>query len=276
VTLLNIVAVQSSAAEDIQRFLRAVFTFCSDDLEVIVATGEPAHLHSRQRLKVVEKPGAGVADLRGAGAAHATGELLAFVDASCRLYPGWEQAMRRALEERKAATGPVAYAGGWSPATWGAFLAEYGTLMPGVMRQGAVAGCNLVMRRADFLRAFAPGEAVYKPELVERLGRAGIEFGLVADAVVAHRRAARFRPFLSDRYEQGHEFARFRSGSMPAVERLLRATAFPVTWLVLTARLAVSFSARPRLRWPALIGLPVAGCYLFAWSLGEARGYLAK
>jgi hypothetical protein len=250
--------------------------FCSDDVEVIVATGGPAHLRSHPRLKVIEKPGAGIADLRVAGTALATGELLAFVDASCRIYPGWEQAMRLALKTRAAATGPVAYSGGWSPATWGAFLAEYGTLMPGLMRQGSVAGCNLVMRRSDFLRSFAPGETIYKPGLVERLSRAGVEFGLVDDAIVAHRRAARFRSFLVDRYEQGREFARYRSGSMPAAERLLRAAAFPVTWLVLGGRLAVSFRARPRLRVPASIGLPVAGCYLFAWSLGEARGYLAK
>lgn len=276
VEILSIVAVKSSPTDDLRRFLRAILTFCSEDVEVIVVSNDSVRFRRMNRLQLLVRPGASVAELRGIGAAAARGTLVAFLDVSSRVYPGWEAAIRRALVSNEAVTGPVAYSGGRSLVTWAAFLAEYALLLPGVIREGSVSGCNLAVRQSALFSVFTPREAVYKPELVDRLRQREVAFAMVDDSVVAQRKPETFARFYGDRIEQGRGYARYRSRSMARFERTLRSLGFPITWLVLVARVAVSFRARPGLLPAAAPALPIAGCFLFAWSLGEARGYLEK
>lgn len=90
---------------------------------------------------------------RNLGAAHALGELLAFIDADCVPEPGWLAAAGAALESgARLASGPVLHARPLHPIAVSDNLLQFADFPPNRPDGSAryFAGCNLAIRRADF------------------------------------------------------------------------------------------------------------------------------
>jgi hypothetical protein len=252
--------------DDIVRLLRSL----PSEVEVVVADGVGGLTVDCPQAQVLSLPGRPLADLRGAALAAATSEVVAFVDPSCQLAPGWLAAARRALAQAPAATGPVEHAGGGALATWAAFLVEYGAFLPPATAAAGVAGTNVVVRR-ELVAADGP---FWKDEAVERLRAAGHPIAFVPDLVVVHRRPWRTLAFLRDRLHQGRCYAGRRRARIPVGERLARALAAPLTGIVLFVRLARAFWPKRRRRLAFLVAAPWTASFLLAWAFGEAIGYL--
>lgn len=79
--------------------------------EVIVISdggGAPPPINAFDRIHLIEQAHSGAARSRNVGAAHATGEVLAFLDDDVHPFPAWIQAVEHfARSERVALTGPV-------------------------------------------------------------------------------------------------------------------------------------------------------------------------
>jgi GT2 family glycosyltransferase len=90
---------------------------------------------------------------RNLGAAHALGELLAFVDSDCVVEPGWLAAAKSALEAgARLAGGPVLHARPLHPIAVSDNLLQFADF-PSNRPDGPAryfAGCSLAIRRADF------------------------------------------------------------------------------------------------------------------------------
>ncbi|GIW07011.1 MAG: hypothetical protein KatS3mg060_1816 [Dehalococcoidia bacterium] len=263
---LTIVVGRCYPQDDVARLLRSL----PEEVEAVIADGVGGLTIDRPNVRVLSLPGRTLAELRGAGLAAATSDFVAFVDPACQLSTGWLAAARRALAVAPAASGPVEYAGGRSPATWAAFLAEYGAFLPPASSAAGVAGTNLIVVRA-LLEA---GGAFWKDEVVERLVAAGHAVAYVPDLVVVHRRRWRTLPFLRDRFHHGRCYAGRRRGRLAPIERLGRAVAAPATGLVLFVRLVRAFLPKRRWRVAFALAAPWTIAFLLAWAFGEAIGYL--
>jgi glycosyltransferase involved in cell wall biosynthesis len=90
---------------------------------------------------------------RNLGAAHALGDVLAFIDADCVPEPGWLAAARAGLDAgARLVSGPVLHALPLHPIAVSDNLLQFADF-PGNRPDGAAryfAGCNLAIRRADF------------------------------------------------------------------------------------------------------------------------------
>jgi mycofactocin glycosyltransferase len=90
---------------------------------------------------------------RNFGAAHALGELLAFIDADCVPEAGWLAAARAAVEAgARLASGPVLHAKPLHPIAVSDNLLQFADFPPNRPDGPAryFAGCNLAIRREDF------------------------------------------------------------------------------------------------------------------------------
>jgi glycosyltransferase involved in cell wall biosynthesis len=264
--MLTIIAARRYPQDDIGRFLRSL----PAGVEVIIADGVGGLVSDRPNVRVLALPGRTLAELRGAALAEASSDVVAFIDPACRLTPSWLEAAHRALAGAPAASGPVAYDGGRSLATWAAFLAEYGAFLPPSSAAAGVAGTNFVVRRS----LLAGNGPFWKDEVVAGLRAAGRQIVAAPDLVVIHRRRWQFLPFLRDRFHHGRCYAGRRQRRIPPVERFARALAAPLTGLLLFGRLARAFWPKRRRRPAFVLAAPWTVSFLLAWAFGEAIGYL--
>ncbi len=91
---------------------------------------------------------------------------------------------------------------------------------------------------------------------------------------VAQRRSFGFRKFLKQRFHHGLRFGRERVGRRGASFRVAAAVASPAVPAILFSKILARV-VRSRRDWGAfLTALPILVCFIGAWSLGEAAGYV--
>jgi GT2 family glycosyltransferase len=164
-------------------------------VEVLIVDNDPDHAGPRPALppgmRYVTCPERGSYAARNAGAAQASGTLLAFTDADCRPDPGWAKAMVAASRQHrgKLLAGPVRMALPTKPNKWQIFDAVRGIPQALFVAHGYAATANLAVP-ADLLRALGGFDAQRlsggDAEFCRRAGRAGHGLVLIEDAIVAH------------------------------------------------------------------------------------------
>lgn len=167
--------------------------------EVIVVDNGSATLpvdivarHRGVRLLQESQPGPGPA--RNAGAAHARGDIFAFMDADCRAHPDWLAAIHRAFQQVKPATilgGEVRI----SPSVEGSFTAieAYESVFGFrnrlyVMKHGYSVTANLAVRRDDFaiIGPFSGIQFAEDMQWGQSAIQAGRQFYYVPEMIVFH------------------------------------------------------------------------------------------
>lgn len=154
----------------------------SSDATVAVAESAPVP------VTVVQGGGRGPAAARNAGAAAATGRVLAFTDADCVPEPGWLSAGLRALEDAELVQGPVL-------PPEGAELGPFDRFIWVEREHGLYETANLLLRR-DLFERLGGFESVLVPRRGIELGedvwlgwrarRAGARTTFAGDALVRH------------------------------------------------------------------------------------------
>jgi GT2 family glycosyltransferase len=164
-------------------------------------------------LRVVERSGGGPAAARNAGAAAASGHILAFTDDDCEPAPGWLPTIERRLEDD-----PHAIVAGravslhpendWATASQilTDHLHRWYNRDP---ERGSFATSNNLALTAVTFRALGgfdaafPDAAAEDREFVERALRAGTRLIYVPGAVVGHRHRLSARAYLRQHYGYG-------------------------------------------------------------------------
>ena len=231
------------------------------------------------RLTDIELIGETVPELRAAGLAVASGELIAFVEDHCRCDPAWRTAIIDGHVNPVAGVGgPVDLALGGHPIDWAVYFYDYARFMPpmasGVTR--SLSGANMSWKRS-FLTELAPqlGDGVLEPVLEEECSRSGLGMYLAGDAIVTHAREARPWPALRLAFALARGYAAKRvadTGTALRVVRMAMAVALPVLFL---GRI-VAAALRSGRHIPKLVmALPWLVVLLVFWSAGEGVGYVA-
>lgn len=205
---ISVVVPVRDGAQVLPALLRSLAgqTLARDAFEVVVvdnasrdATAEVARAHGADR--VVSEPTPGRARARNRGAAVATAERLAFIDADCVAAPGWLAALAGCLDASPLAAGPVNLLTDDPPSTaerleslWRFRQREH------VERDGWAASANLGVRREAFEAVDGFDEAYRRigedVDLCLRAGAAGHALAFCPAAVVEHPAESRVATIL--------------------------------------------------------------------------------
>ena len=259
--------------QDIQYTYEVVVVDSGSDDQVVAAVSEfPTVRLVRSDTTLAPGPA------RNLGVSKAAADLLVFTDADCRPQPGFLQAARATLDRgARLATGPVMDAPAGLIAACDNLLqfVDFPAGRPAGPAQYAP-GCNLAIRKADFLAARAfpdggaedsrlsievaalwPGQLTYNPEMrVEHLGRTTL------GALVEHHWS-----FGLERAQYGVRLSRWQMWLGRYRIMMLPIVAKRLTYLVLR-----TIRWNPRRLFFVLCSTPVLIVGLVAWARGFRAG----
>ena len=241
--------------------------------ELLVVGSYPSDGRDTQSIEVgCDMP---VPKRRGLGASRATGDIVAFVEDTVRLVPGWGEAVIRlhqAHPEVAAIGGSLRISGDLASGAMALALSDYGRflrLAPTSEEVDALPGNVLSFKRADLAGC---GDSIREAELIPALAQSGrgarLESAMGASCIDANPRATQ----LANRFHHGRLYAGNRFERSALGERLMRAAISPLVAIRLTLR-AIGYARAA--------GLPRTSATLWhtlllsaAWSSGEMLGCL--
>jgi glycosyltransferase involved in cell wall biosynthesis len=258
---------------------------CSLHEVIVVDSGGDgtAHLIARQfpwvRLLAFDErkyPG----DARNAGIRHATGEIIAFLDADCVADDNWAREIMLAHEESDAIIGgSVANANPESYVGWAAYFCEFSLWMPAgaPRRMTDVPTLSLSMKRWAFDKygPFLEGTYCSDTAFNWRAGQDGI-FPLFQPSIrVSHVNLTRPGRFLRKQVMHGRAFAtvRIKEEKLNWVKTTVLTLGFPALPFVLFSRIVARVVRFRQFPWQLVTVWPFLLLGLTAWSWGECIGY---
>jgi mycofactocin system glycosyltransferase len=219
---ISIVIPVLDRAEELARCLDSIaqVDYPAEKLQVIVVDDgsrddSPQVARSRGAL-LVSSGGTrrGPAAARNVGAAHATGELLAFIDSDCSASPAWlSQLTPLFAQPRTAAVGGMVE-GMCSESAVDRYEAVMSSLTLGSRERFGSSGddtfylpsCNLLVRRSLFLSVKGFEESMHVGEDVDltwRLRDAGWTIAYLPAGSIQHEHRSSLRSFMSRRFDYG-------------------------------------------------------------------------
>ena len=286
---LSIVIAATQPWPEVQECLDALHPQAAAlEAEIVVAYGDARGLaedpSSYPQIRWLPVPGASPFQLRAAGLAAATGDVVAVTEDHCRVAPDWcAQTLRAHRQYPTAAVigGAVENGATGRLIDWANFLISNG----GLMRPIPVGARPWVGGQANlsYKRWALPGnypsrgmvEAAYQRELRDRGETLILDDGLVVEHVQSLGVAGSCRIH----YDDGRCSAGFQRAELSRREwlvQLVRGVALPFRVVHDTARLAVRIALRkPTHRLRALTTAPFVALLLCFHAAGELVGYVA-
>ncbi len=219
-----------------------------------------------------------VPELRAAGLARATGNVIAFLEDHCTCAAGWAGALLSAHAAPHAGVGgPVEQADGASPLEWAVYFYDYGRYMP-PCAEGAVeqlSGLNMSFKRSALAEAGVLGAPeVLEAALQSELRRRGHTLWLDPAAQVIHRRDRGGGGAVRHAYHLARSYAHRRLAGAGPAKRLLYGAGALLLPAVLAARIVAQVRRKRRRRIALLLASPWLLVLLGAWAAGEGAGYV--
>lgn len=247
--------------------------------ELIVARGThvPPAIE-RDATQIVRCPGnASMPQVRGAGLAVATGDLVLLTEDNCVVAGDWIGRIAAGIApDADVAGGVVGNARLASAIDAAAGFAEYGFYGPFQPDAAvpALASANVAYRRrvVDSVAEWSLA-GTWESWIHERLAQGGARFTLIRDAIVEQNNKHRAGRFCRNRYEHGREYAVHRGAARSRRTRFLLTAGTLLLPPVLTWR--VWRRAGRAAPGAFLRALPCTLLFFGAWSAGEASGYLS-
>lgn len=140
-----------------------------------------------------------------------------------------------------------------------------------------IAADNAIYRRSDILKNRDLLEiGFWEPSFHERYIEQGLSFRFDNSLRVVHHNCYSCAGFMAQRFSHGVEFGQARARQMSWLKRLAMFLAFPLIPIVFGKKILNQAKTDPQFRF----GLDIQWFYfllfLFAWSLGEALGYVKR
>jgi mycofactocin glycosyltransferase len=219
--LVSIIIPVHNRPEEIAHCLRSIslLDYPASKLEIIVVddasdddTPQVVSRQDVQLLRMDQNRGASFCRNRGADAAR--GEILAFVDSDCLVSPGWLRELVPVFQSRKTGIVGGLIDGYYQSSSLDRYEQVKSSLRVGnrPRRSDAddksfyVPSCNMLVRKAEFLKAGGFGEGLQVGEDVDlcwRMQDAGVVLEYRPLGRVLHKHRAKWKAFCARRFDYG-------------------------------------------------------------------------
>ena len=228
------------------------------------------------RLISVE-PGTTIPMMRHRGFESATGGAVAVIEDHVLVPPDWARHLLDGLARgHDVVGGPIVNAATDRLLDWATFLCEYSACLPPLPAGPApwLPGNNVVYRREVLARYRAvTAEGRWENHLHDAMRADGVELVCCPEVVVGHKKQFGFGEYLGQRYLYSRSYAGARVQGAPAVRRLMMGAAAFALPLLLLFRIEQSLARKEVPPSRRLATLPLIGCFVIAWGVGEVVGY---
>ena len=251
--------------------------------EVIVVSNAtcPPHLkHRYGDVAWVEAAGdLPIPALWGLGMQRSSRDVVALTTAHFTPAADWVPAIRSSHSrlDSPAIGGPIDPPRGGGLVDWATYFMRYSAYARCDREEARedLAGDNASYKRAAVLaHADLLRDGFWEQDFHRRFRRAGGTLTLVPQMRVRQRLSFGFRRFLRQRFAHGRRFGRTRLAGRGAGAGVVHLLASPLVPAILLARITGRVLRGGRDLGPFVAALPVLGCFILAWTAGEASGYL--
>ena len=160
---------------------------------------------------------------------------------------------------------------------WATYFQRYSAYleMSGEQEVRDIAGDNAAYRRSDLLRhpQFFQ-EGFWEPDFHKLVLKEGKRLVFVPEMVVRMQNSFGFWPFIGQRFHHAIQFGQARMRGKGLGVRLLGVCALPLIPPLFMTKILMRVWRGRRYRGAFFASLPVLGCFLTAWALGEVLGYV--
>lgn len=210
----------------------------------------------------------------------ARGDRVVLTEDSCIASPGWLAAITGVSPDGRGAVGGIVEAmPGISNAMWAFCYVDFFKYMRPLSAGTAptLSVCNVAYRKSDLTEiAKAWSKGFVETEMHGLLGQKFGPLWLTPDAEVRVVRNVTFGDAVYERYAFGRLFGASRIAESPIKRRLFYVMASPALPFVLMSRMLAKARSDSALMKRFISALPELLTMVFAWSWGEALGYITK
>ena len=253
------------------------------DTEIIVASNYDARskeiVESRfPYVKHIDMPeSATVPELRAAGIAESSGEIVALLEDHCVLYEGWCSEIKRAHDLAYSVVGGSVENGSCEKLLdWAVYFYDYGKYMQ-PNEAGTVdslSGNNVSYKRSTLEQveeSFRDG--FYETFIHGELKRRGHTLYLMPSAIVYHKKSYKTSKAVAECYHHARSFAGMRVVNSAISKRLMFALGSLLLPALLPSRIVLRMLRKQRHTKELLLSLPHLLLLMTSWSVGELCGY---
>jgi hypothetical protein len=281
---LSVVIAAQDAGPQLRKCLAVLVPQLSlADMEAIVAAGPE---NAETRRVTAEFPSVRflhlsaqdiVPRLWSAGIAAARGRIIALTIENCTPAPDWVRRIRDAhAAECQGIGGAIAIDPSATLVDWAVYFCRYSSYMPPFSPRllDDIPGDNCSYKREALDRVqHLMGDGFWETFIHYDMRRRHEK--LLSDPlpVVIYSGGLSAWRFLKRRYIHGRYFAARRGRDFTRGQRMLRAASFLAVPALLLNRIVGRVWRHGRHRAKLVIALPLIGCFLMAWAVGEGVGY---
>jgi len=255
---------------------------CDTDVEVIVVSTEPIPVEISARFSQTQwcelAAEALIPMLWARGMSLATGELIAITTSQFRPAADWVAQIRAAHDRLSAPAigGAIDPPEGRGATAWATYFLRYSQYLR--YRDEQVVD-ELAADNASYKRGILSPDALHhgfwELEFHRQLQAAGEFLVYVSRIRVRQQASYGFWGFVSQRLRHGRKFGRDRARTWGLARRAAYLCAFPLIPIILLGKIVTRIGRGGRYFGQLAAALPVLCCFIAAWALGEAWGYLS-
>lgn len=284
-TDVSVVVIAICSLPQLERAIRAIEDqVFSSRVEIIVAAdprlGDVSSLRSKfSKCIFLSRPDCETpVELTVMALNAATGERIVLTEDSCIASPGWLSAITGASPDGRGAVGGIVEAmPGISNAMWAFCYVDFFKYMRPLEAGTAptLSVCNVAYRRSDLMEvADAWSKAFVETEMHGLLEQKFGPLWITPDAEVRVVRNVAPRDAVYERYAFGRLFGAARIADAPGTRRLFYVLTSPLLPALLMSRMMAKARSDSALMKKFVAALPELLTMVFAWSWGEALGYI--
>lgn len=283
---LSVVVAAQDAGPNLRNCVAALLPqIAESEMEILVpdgsgrdrATGTLGSLSSHVKI-LPSTARRNVPQLWTTGIQAAQGQVIALTIENCIPAPDWAKKTLEAHTGTWAAVGgAIEMASAGNLVDWAVYFSRYSNYIPPFEPRvlDDVAGDNCSYRREALgLVKDLIEDGFWETFIHSDMRRRGEQIFLSPLPVVTYGGGLSAFRFFRRRFVHGRYFAARRSRDFTTAQRILRSSGSVLVPLILIRRISRRIWSHRRYRKQLVLSLPIIACFVLAWAVGEAFGYL--